>query len=63
MVGTTDSVLIREVALIQSALFREVPLYTIPSGFFLTTSGSGKWLFGIMQYYSLIYNIIVNIVR
>ena len=27
MVGTADSVLIREVSLIQSVLYREVPLY------------------------------------
>ena len=28
MVGTADSILIREVPLIQSVLYREVPLYT-----------------------------------
>ena len=28
MVGTADSVLIREVSFIQSALYREVPLYS-----------------------------------
>ena len=27
MVGTADSILIREVSLIQSVLYREVPLY------------------------------------
>ena len=29
MVGTADSVLIREVSLIQSVLYREVPLYIL----------------------------------
>ena len=29
MVGTADSVLIREMSLIQSVLYREVPLYSI----------------------------------
>ena len=30
MVGTADSVLIREVSLIQSVLYREVPMYWTP---------------------------------
>ena len=33
MVGTADSVLIREVSIIQSVLFREVPLYCNVNGY------------------------------
>ena len=36
MVGTADTVLIREVSLIQSVLYREVPLYSKMSSTLLT---------------------------
>ncbi len=45
MVGTADSVLIREVSLIQSALYREVPLYRAVPPDQLALKQNHDWLY------------------